>query len=393
MSDLLSDSLNNQGRPVNIAVIGCGGYAFQLMLRIWTLPRYVRIVAVTSRNPNSENARICAARGIRVYPHINDLLADPPKGLQAILNPTPIEVHSETTIPCLEAGFPVWLEKPPVPTVAEYDQLLPVIERTGVPVEVCFNSLYGYNLRRLKADLVAGVYGKVERISGIGGWIRTQEYFSRNDWAGALKMNGHWIYDGTINNPFAHVVCNNLYLAAKEELALAEPAEVEARLWHANAIESEDTSSMRIVTRDGIEVFSHLTLAPEATIVPQTEVRTGLATITLSNFETVEIQWHDGRSEHYRSFKENRIEMLEELAHRLGSEAPSLCPLAMCQPFTQVVEQAFQQVLQQNDGGIPSVPPSQLTEKTDPHGISAVAIKGINNALAEAHRNGRLLEF
>jgi predicted dehydrogenase len=374
-------------------VIGCGGYAFQLMLRMWTLPRYIEIAAVTSRNPNSENALICGARGIRVYPHINDLLADPPEGLQAILNPTPIEVHTETTVPCLEAGYPVWLEKPPVPTLAEYDILLPAIERTGMQVEVCFNSLYGFNLRRLKADLVAGVFGKVERVSGIGGWIRNKTYFSRNDWAGALKMNGHWIYDGTINNPFAHVVCNNLYLAAKEELALAEAESVEARLCHANAIESEDTSSLHIRTRDGIDVYSHLTLAPESTIVPQTEVRTELATITLTNFEVVDVRWHDGRAEHYRSFKENRIEMLEELAHRVDTDAPSLCPLAMCRPFTQVVEQAFQQVLQKNNGGIPTVLPSQLTEKTDPNGISSVAIKGINNALAEAHRCGRLLEF
>jgi predicted dehydrogenase len=388
----LENVLRNKDKPVKIAVIGCGGYAFQLMLRMWTIPRYIEIVAATSRNPMSENARICAARGIRIYSNIQELLADPPEGLQAVFNPTPIEVHAETTIPCLDAGFPVWLEKPPVPTLAEYDQLLPAIERSGQPVDVCFNSLYGCNLRKLKADLVAGVYGRIKRISGIGGWVRTESYFERNAWAGALKINGHWIYDGTINNPFAHVLCNNLFLAAKEELALAEPAEVEARLWRVHAIESEDTSSLRIVTRDGIEVFSHLTLAPEATVIPESVIDTEAARIVLSNFEVVDVHWHDGRKEHIRSFKENRVEMLEELAHRCGTDAPQLCSLAMCRPFTAVVESAFQQVLEKNGGSIPKVEASRILRRPE-QGSSAISIHGINDKLRYAHENGVLLDL
>jgi predicted dehydrogenase len=386
------NALRNKQNPVKIAVIGCGGYAFQLMQRMWTIPRYIEIVAASSRNLESQNALACAERGIRIYTNIHELLADAPEGLQAVFNPTPIEVHAETTIPCLEAGFPVWLEKPPVPTLAEYDHLLPAIKRSGQVVDVCFNSLYGYNLRKLKADLVAGVYGQVKRVSGMGGWVRTQSYFERNAWAGALQVNGHWIYDGTINNPLAHVLCNNLFLAATEELALAEPAEVEARLWRANAIESEDTSSLRIVTRDGVEVFSHLTLAPEATVIPESVVDTDAARIILSNFEIVDVHWHDGRKEHMRSFKENRVEMLEELAHRCGTDDPQLCSLAMCRPFTSVVESAFQQVLQKNGGTIPRVEESHILRRAE-QGSSAIAIQGINNKLRYAHENGVLLDL
>ena len=110
-----------KNEPVKIGVIGCGGYAYQLIIRIQTTPLYGKITAVTSRNLDSEGANYCRANGIAVFQTVEELLAF--GDFEAVVNPTPIHLHAEITKQCLDAGFPVWMEKPPVATVQELDGL------------------------------------------------------------------------------------------------------------------------------------------------------------------------------------------------------------------------------------------------------------------------------
>lgn len=378
-------------QPLRVGIIGCGGYAHQLIVRMRTLPRHIQLVAATSRNPNSEAALFWSDAGVKVVQTLDQLLDFAPGNLDVILNPTPINVHYQSTLSCLEAGLPVWLEKPPVPTLAELDGLVAAAEKSGLSIDVCFNSIYGQNVQRLKKELVAGRYGKVQRIRGIAGWIRDLAYFQRNDWSGKLKLGDNWVFDGTTNNPLAHLVCNNLYFASSEPHALAEVKALEAHLWHGNAIESEDTSALRIETTDGIEVISNMTLCPEETIPPTTVIDTDKATLTLADFETVKIDWHDGRSEFRPSFKENRIEMLEELSIRAQGDEPALCSLSMCRPFVQTVENAFHQVLDRSGGAIPALPSSCL-ETVASGNSTATKIRGINAEMQSAHQTGRLMQ-
>jgi predicted dehydrogenase len=377
--------------PTRVGIIGCGGYARQLIMRMRTLPRHIDVVAATSRNPQSEAARYSAGEGVKIFQTIDDLLDFGVGKLDVILNPTPINIHRPSTLRCLEAGLPVWLEKPPVSTVAELDELVAAAKKTRLSIDVCFNSIYGQNVQQLKAELVAGHYGAVRRVRGIAGWIRDSSYFNRVNWSGKLKIGDDWIFDGTINNPLAHLICNNLYFAADEHHALAEIDKVEAHLWHGNDIESEDTSALRIHTHNGVEVLSHLTLCPEETIHPTTVVDTEKATLTLANFETVRIDWHDGRVEQRASYKENRIEMLEELSIRYQSKQPSLCPLALCRPFVETVEKSFRQVLEREKGCIPAIHP-ELIHRFPIGEAVATEIRGINLAMKSAHDAGQLMK-
>ena len=76
-------------KPVKIAVIGCGGYAHQLIIRIQTTPLYGTITAVTSRDLDSEGARYCKAHGINVFQSVEELLAY--GEFEVVVNPTPIQ--------------------------------------------------------------------------------------------------------------------------------------------------------------------------------------------------------------------------------------------------------------------------------------------------------------
>ncbi len=377
--------------PPGLGIIGCEGYAYQLIQRLWSLPNCATLVAATSLTPDSPEARACRGRGVPVFGSVDELLAFAPGRAMAIINATPIHVHRPLTIRCLEAGFPVWLEKPPVATLDELDELLAVSASTGQPVSVGFNSLYGSEVQRLKAELVAGKYGRVRRVRSIGAWHRTDAYYARSTWAGRLRIGHCWIYDGTINNPFAHLLCNGLYFAARKHHSLAEPASVEARLWHGHDVESEDTSSLRIVTTDGVEILSHFTLCPEEEIVPSTVIDCDGATITLHDFHTVDIKWSAGPREVRESVRENRLEMLETLTRQLSdaTETPR-CPLALTRPFTQVVNLAFKQVLASNGGTIPAVPP-EFIERFPHEKSTGTRIHGINASLLAAHGRGELL--
>lgn len=381
---------NKYQSPFRLGIIGCGGYGFELAKRILTLPRQLTLVAAVSLDFTGDQAAVLQSNRVEIFANIDDFLKFAPGKIDAILNPTPIHLHSPITLKCLEAGFPVWLEKPPVATVSDLDAILIASKRYGQDVHVCFNSIYGHNVQRLKAELISGMYGKVLRVRGLAGWTRTEAYYQRAPWAGKLKVEDRWVRDGTMNNPLAHLLCNNLYLASAERHALAEAESLDAYLWRGNeTIESEDTSALRLLTRDGVEVISHLTLCPEEEIEPINVVDTKLATITLRDFTTVEIAWADGRWEKRESYCENRIEMLNELAIRMQMGEPPLCSLAMCRPFVDVIERAFNQVLAR-EGEIPLVPADRITPiKQD--GSIARQINGINKAFQAAHESGKLL--
>lgn len=382
----------SESPPVKLALIGCEGYGAQLVSRLLALPHAASLLAVTTGNPSGADAHFCKNLGIKVFTSVDELIDFSSGLIDAIVNVTPIHVHKATSIRCLEAGFPVWVEKPPVATLAEMDELLSVSARTGFSVDVGFNTIYGEVAQLLKTELVAGVYGKVKMIRSLGAWIRTDSYFTRSSWAGKLKLGSAWVYDGTINNPFAHSVCNNLYFAAPTQHGLAEAATVQARLWHGNDIESEDTSSLHCVTKEGVVLLSHFTLCPEKEIDAITVIDTEMASITLRDFHTLQIVWKDGRYEARESKRENRLDMLEYLCGKLRTQSPALCPLSMTRPFTQLVNAAFGQVLQRNNGVIPGVP-ADLLERYPHKDSVATKIRGMNARLLRAHENAELMEL
>ncbi len=370
---------------LQLGFIGSGGYALHLIRRVWTLPRFARVAAVTSRNADHAGAQACRERNVPIFPTVDELLVFARENCDVIVNPSPIHLHHQYTRQCLEAGFPVWMEKPPTGTVQELDDLIAVSQSTGLPVAVCFNSIYGFGVQELKRELVAGKYGRIRRIRNIGGWIRTDDYFTRNNWAGKLKAGDSWVLDGTINNPLAHMLANSLYFAAGDHFSMAEPSQVQAELYHAHDIESEDTASVRIQTANGIEILCNFTLCPIETITPTTVIETEKADISVLEMSEVSLQWHDGKKEKWESFKENRVEMFEELCFAHQEKSRYLCDVAMCRPFSVAVNAAF------DSCGRPKGIPEEHLKRSPFDGSVQTTVHGLDDALRKAYEEGRLL--
>ena len=256
--------------------------------------------------------------------------------------PTPIHTHSPLTKKCLDAGFDVFMEKPPTATIQDHDDLISFVDKHGTKVAVCFQLLYTSIVQQLKADISSGKYGKVKRVRSIGAWERLDAYFNRNSWAGKLRLNGEWILDGTINNPLAHVLSNNLYLASMDRWLMAEPKTVQAELYHVHDIEAEDTSSLRIITTDGVEVVFQATLCADKVLEPITVVECENATIEYNEFVRATITYSDGKKEEIVDDTEQRVYMLGQLADSYENKKPYAGSLELCRPFTLTVNGAFE---------------------------------------------------
>jgi predicted dehydrogenase len=362
--------------PVKLAVIGCQGYSLQLIKRILSVPYTGTLAAVMALDPKSEGAEFCRQRGISVFPSVDALLDY--GQFEAVFNSTPINLHAPLARQCLKAGFPVFLEKPPVATVQELDALQEASRAAGLPVAVCFNSLHSSLVQTLKKELLAGRFGKIHRVKGIGAWGREPGYFGPGRWHGQATHDGQWVLGGTINNPFSHVLANGLFFAGAQQTALASPRTVEAELYRCNEIETEDTSCLRVMTCEGIEVLTWLTLGPKDEIQPRTVIETEKALITFENFKTLTIDFHDGSVEQHEAYQEDRIQMIEQLCRAIRTGERFLCDLESVRPFTVVVNSAFDSA-----GSIITIP-DQFLRRTNADPAPHTVIEGVGEIMQQA---------
>jgi hypothetical protein len=235
---------------------------------------------------------------------------------------------------------------------------------------------------------VEGRYGKVKRVRGMAGWPRFDTYYNRSEWAGKLHINGEWILDGTINNPLAHMLSDELYLASMKPGAMAEPVSVQAELYHGHDIDSEDTSSLRVITDKDVEILFNASLCSDAKMDPFVIIECEKAKIEYTGFCKATIMLENGEVDRINDDNEKRINMLVQLAkhYENGSQYP-VC-LETCRPFTLVVNGAFESC-----GRPHSIGKEYLTcrEQSDSSGDTIkTVIKDIDHILRVAHENGKL---
>jgi predicted dehydrogenase len=238
-------------------------------------------------------------------------------------------------------------------------------------------------MKEMKAIVVSGKLGKVKRVRGVAAWVRDDEYFARG-WAGKLKTNGDWILDGTINNPLAHMLSNELNLACMEAGKIAEPAEVTAELYHGHDIQSEDTSSLRVITTDGVEIIFNASLCPQGAVDPIVVVECENGKIEYENFNKALITYADGTKKHILDETEQRVYMMEMLHDSYVSGEEFDCSLAMTRPFTVTVNAAFE-----SSGKITPISAEHISRSELGDSVKTV-IKPIDELLAVAHSNGKL---
>lgn len=251
------------GRSVSIVLVGIGGmgnvYVEELLKREGE--GSFQIAGLVDPAPERcPHLGDLTGRGIPVFAGLDAFYLSGLRADLAVIS-SPIQYHAAQTILALEKGSFVLCEKPVAATVQEAAAMAEAERRTGRWAAVAYQWSFSAAVQSLKADLLAGVYGRPIRLRCLTTWPRDKAYYGRNDWAGRVRdAAGAWVLDGPANNAMAHDLHNMLYLLGADAGSSAKPAWIQAELYRANPIENNDTAAGRLRLDDGTPIlfwFSH----------------------------------------------------------------------------------------------------------------------------------------
>jgi predicted dehydrogenase len=253
-----------QVRPARVALVGVHGFGTHHLRNLERLQAagVVELVAVADPQPPEPGV---VPETAAVFPGLAELLAAT-ADLDVIIVATPIQTHAPLGLAALATAADLYLEKPPVASLADFDTLLEAAQASGRSVQIGFQSLGSHAMAAIEELVANGTIGTLEGISATGRWVRDRAYYKRSRWAGKRSIDGVDVVDGVATNPLAHAVATALRIAGAR--TIDDVTSVETDLYRANDIESDDTSVIRIRTAAGLPVTCALTICATESVEP-----------------------------------------------------------------------------------------------------------------------------
>jgi predicted dehydrogenase len=317
--------------PARIALVGAHGFGLVHLRNLDRLTQQGAVVLDAVADPQPPDAG-SVPEGTPSFASLDDLLAARPTPDVAIIA-TPLQTHGPLGAAALHAGAHLYLEKPPVPSLGAYRELLAHARRSGRAVQVGFQSLGSHALPAIEDLLASGKIGSVRSIGAFGTWTRDLAYYARSPWAGRRRLNGVEVVDGVVTNPLAHAVATALRIAGarREE----DVASIEADLYHAHHIEADDTSVVRVRTAAGLTIMCALTLCAAESAEPWVTIygTEGEADFYYTEDRLVVRTDHGEREERF-----GRTDLTENLLDHASTGAPLLSSLEDAGAFMRVLE-------------------------------------------------------
>jgi predicted dehydrogenase len=279
-------------------------------------------------------------RNVALYENVDHFFASGLDTADVLTVPVGINLHVPISVRALRAGLHVYCEKPVAATIQEVDRLIAAEKETGRTVAIGFQHITSYSMQQLKSRICDGRLGRAINIRLMCGWPRSVQYYTRNDWAGRLRLGRDWILDSPANNAHAHYLLNTLYLSSTEQGATGTPVELQAELYRANPIESADTVQLRIRTREGTAVFVTLAHANGKPVGPFMEIECehGRATWRSDEGKTV-VTYRNGTREEFDNLTHEqwRFDGFSDLAEAVRERRSPLCTPAVARPHTLTI--------------------------------------------------------
>ncbi|MFJ3673177.1 Gfo/Idh/MocA family protein [Streptomyces sp. NPDC090106] len=179
------------GRRVRVAVVGTGAIA-----RDSHLPALdklasqgeTELVAAVDIDARSVE-EFCVSNGIpHAYTDLDRMLREQRPDLVIIC--TPPTLHRDQTVTALRAGAWVWCEKPPVPTLADFDAVEAEEGTEGGPyASIVFQHRFGSGTRHVARLLAEGAVGRPLVAHCQTTWYRDTAYY-------AVPWRGRWATEG-----------------------------------------------------------------------------------------------------------------------------------------------------------------------------------------------------
>ncbi|MGP0224704.1 MULTISPECIES: DUF6807 family protein [unclassified Paenarthrobacter] len=323
--------------PVRIALVGVHGFGAHHLGNLERLSAHgtVDLVAVADPNPPAPGS---LPETTAIHQDLRGLLRGNHRP-DIIIVATPIQTHAPLALDVLASSAHLYLEKPPVASMADFERLQQAAAVSGRSVQVGFQSLGSKALAAL-AHLAQGraseelpAIGTLKGISATGRWVRDRAYYKRSRWAGKRSLDGVDVVDGVATNPLAHAIATALRIAGAR--SVDDLASVETDLYRANDIESDDTSVIKLRTAAGLPITCALTLCASESVEPYVTLQgtEGTAVFHYTG-DRVTVTTEAGETTH--DF--GREDLTENLLQHLKDGTPLLSPLEDSGAFMQVLE-------------------------------------------------------
>ena len=181
-----------------VALVGVHGFGTHHLRNLERLQEAgaVELVAVADPQPPAPGSVPASAR---VFPGLDELLSAT-QALDLVIVATPIQTHAPLALAALRSGADLYLEKPPVASLADFDRLCDAAAASGRSVQIGFQSLGSHALQAIENLVAAGTLGTLQGISATGRWVRDRAYYKRSRWAGKRSINGVDVVDGVATN-------------------------------------------------------------------------------------------------------------------------------------------------------------------------------------------------
>ncbi|MFJ2007524.1 Gfo/Idh/MocA family protein [Streptomyces chartreusis] len=180
------------GRRVRVAVIGTGAIArdshLPALARLAEEGETELVAAVDIDAASVESFRAVVGGDLHGYTDLDRMLQEQRPDLVVIC--TPPTLHRDQTVAALRAGAWVWCEKPPVPSLADFDAVEAAEGRDGGPyAAIVFQHRFGSGTRHVRRLLAERAMGRPLVAHCQTTWYRDTAYY-------AVPWRGRWGTEG-----------------------------------------------------------------------------------------------------------------------------------------------------------------------------------------------------
>lgn len=186
-------------KKINLGILGFG---FMGHCHAENIKKFedIELIAVCDNNPHQLDD-VRATKDFIIYENADSLISN--SDINTVLIVVPNHLHKEMVIKAAKAGKDIICEKPAAMTVAEFDEMLKVVDECGVAFTVHHQRRWDKDFRITKEvydkNLVGDMYAIKSSIYGING--------NMHDWHIYKSMGGGMLYDWGV-----HLIDQLLYM-------------------------------------------------------------------------------------------------------------------------------------------------------------------------------------
>ena len=374
-----------KSNPVTLVLVGIGGMGACYLDELLSKKKGFLLQGVVDSQPLSSFRRNkLEALGIPLHSSLEEFY-DKSSAELAIIS-SPIADHCPQACLALARGSHVLCEKP----VAAVIQDARVMSRATLDAKrfaaVGYQWSFSPAIQAIKADILAGVYGKPQRLRCLYLWPRDETYYRRNDWAGRIRdERGRWILDSPANNAMAHDLHNMLYILGESIDRSVQPVSVMAELYRAYPIQNYDTVAGRVITQGGTEILVYFSHASAADIGPVLSYEFEKGTVMASGRRaSLKGVFKDGRVKDYGPADEQPFKKLWDSVAAVRSGQPLPCGVEAASSQTLCING-----FQESAASIVDFP-ARLQEREGEPGSRFIFTRGLEEAFVQCHESGLL---